>query len=66
MGMKDICSDQNQDLVVEAGSEGKVCLKNNGSFPLSTNHIKNLVMARPHANATTPMVGNYEGMFWYS
>ena len=63
LGPKDVCSAQNQELVVEAAREGIVLLKNDGSLPLSTNEIKNLAVIGPHADATKPMIGKYAGTF---
>lgn len=62
LGPKDVCTQENQELAVEAARQGIVLLKNaGGSLPLSTTAIKSLAVIGPNANVTKTMIGNYEG-----
>ncbi|CAA2993059.1 beta-xylosidase alpha-L-arabinofuranosidase 1-like [Olea europaea subsp. europaea] len=63
LGKQDVCSDENIELATQAAREGMVLLKNlNGTLPLNTDEIKTIAVVGPHANATTAMIGNYEGI----
>jgi len=53
-----------QELALQAAEEGLVLLKNDGSFPLSSD-IKTVALIGPLANATYQMQGNYEGVAPY-
>lgn len=62
LGPKDVCTQANQDLALDAARQGIVLLKNTaGSLPLSPTAIKNLAVIGPNANVTKTMIGNYEG-----
>ncbi|XP_065868917.1 beta-xylosidase/alpha-L-arabinofuranosidase 2-like isoform X2 [Euphorbia lathyris] len=62
LGPKDVCTPANQELGIEAARQGIVLLKNSqGSLPLSPKAVKNLALVGPNANATSAMIGNYEG-----
>ncbi|EOY17590.1 Glycosyl hydrolase family protein [Theobroma cacao] len=62
LGKNDICTDKHIDLAVEAAREGIVLLKNlDATLPLNPDAFKTLAIIGPHANATTAMIGNYEG-----
>ncbi|KAG0469715.1 hypothetical protein HPP92_016415 [Vanilla planifolia] len=62
LGLKDICSKENVDFAAEAARQGIVLLKNeNNTLPLSSSPSKTFAIVGPHANATTVMIGNYEG-----
>lgn len=62
LGPKDVCTPANQELARETARQGIVLLKNSpNSLPLSPNAIKSLAVIGPNANATNPMIGNYEG-----
>lgn len=63
LGPKDVCSEENQNLALEAARQGIVLLKNDHhSLPLSSKSIKSLAVIGPNANATKTMIGNYEGI----
>ncbi|KAJ7296232.1 hypothetical protein O6H91_13G069500 [Diphasiastrum complanatum] len=62
LGKSDICSDEHQQLALEAACQGIVLLKNEGrSLPLSQGSVKTLAVIGPNANATINMLGNYHG-----
>lgn len=62
LGPKDVCSQENQNLALEAARQGIVLLKNDrNSLPLSSKSIKSLAVIGPNANVTKTMIGNYEG-----
>ncbi|OVA15661.1 Glycoside hydrolase [Macleaya cordata] len=63
LGPKNVCKAEHQELAREAARQGIVLLKNSAaSLPLSTTSIKSLAVIGPNANATTTMIGNYEGV----
>lgn len=63
LGPGDVCTSDNQELAREAARQGIVLLKNNnGSLPLNPMSIESLAVIGPNANATTTMLGNYEGI----
>ncbi|KAM7470438.1 hypothetical protein LguiA_008621 [Lonicera macranthoides] len=63
LGPKDVCTPANQELARETARQGIVLLKNSpSSLPLSPNAIRSLAVIGPNANATNPMIGNYEGI----
>ncbi|KAJ7296233.1 hypothetical protein O6H91_13G069600 [Diphasiastrum complanatum] len=62
LGKSDICSDEHQQLALEAACQGIVLLKNEGrSLPLSQGSVKTLAVIGPNANAANIMLGNYHG-----
>ncbi|EFJ24353.1 hypothetical protein SELMODRAFT_101733 [Selaginella moellendorffii] len=61
LGATDICSNDHQQLALDAALQGVVLLKNDGSLPLST-ALKTVALIGPNANATYTMLGNYEGI----
>nr|XP_010914750.1 beta-xylosidase/alpha-L-arabinofuranosidase 2-like [Elaeis guineensis] len=62
LGLADICNKENIELATEAARQGIVLLKNNNALPLDPKKIKLAALIGPHANATTPMIGNYNGI----
>eukprot|EP01018_Ginkgo_biloba_P015514 Gb_39728 [translate_table: standard] len=63
LGPKDVCTDENQQLALDAAKQGIVLLKNDGrSLPLSSTNIKSLAVLGPNANVTNVMIGNYAGI----
>ncbi|KAH9306665.1 hypothetical protein KI387_011069 [Taxus chinensis] len=62
LGPKDVCTQANQELALDAARQGIVLLKNNGALPLAAKKIKSLALIGPNANATDAMIGNYAGI----
>lgn len=63
LGPQDVCSEQHQQLALEAARQGIVLLKNNnGALPLSPTEIRALAVIGPNANVTNVMIGNYAGI----
>lgn len=63
LGKDDICSEDHINLAIEAARQGIVLLKNeNQTLPFKSNLITTLALIGPHANVTTPMIGNYAGI----
>nr|GMD52130.1 probable beta-D-xylosidase 7 [Ipomoea batatas] len=59
---KEICSQEHRDLALEAVRNGIVLLKNSaGLLPLSKTQTASLAVIGPSANASEPLLGNYEG-----
>eukprot|EP01064_Diplonema_japonicum_P000204 TRINITY_DN10144_c1_g1_i1.p1 TRINITY_DN10144_c1_g1~~TRINITY_DN10144_c1_g1_i1.p1 ORF type:complete len:758 (+),score=186.88 TRINITY_DN10144_c1_g1_i1:38-2275(+) len=54
-----------QELALEVAQQAMVLLKNDGTFPLSTDSVKTLAVVGPNANATTVMQANYQGVAPY-
>lgn len=64
LGVKDVCSQEHQDLARDAARQGVVLLKNgNAALPLSPTAVKSLAVIGPNANVTKTMLGNYEGIY---
>lgn len=61
LGPKDVCTDEHQQLALEAARQGIVLLKNDGSLPLVANKVPSLAVIGPNANVTKTMIGNYAG-----
>lgn len=62
LGPNDVCTNDNQQLALEAAREGIVLLKNDGSLPLAAKNISSLAVIGPNANVTNTMIGNYAGI----
>ncbi|KAH9306666.1 hypothetical protein KI387_011070 [Taxus chinensis] len=62
LGPKDVCTEEHQELALDAARQGIVLLKNNGALPLAANKIKSLAVMGPNAKVTKVMIGNYEGI----
>ncbi|KAL1296133.1 hypothetical protein HN51_056881 [Arachis hypogaea] len=62
LGPSDVCTQENQQLALDAAKQGIVLLENSGSLPLSKTKIKKLAVIGPNANATTVMISNYAGI----
>ncbi|XP_043712724.1 probable beta-D-xylosidase 5 [Telopea speciosissima] len=62
LGLSDICTNDHQNLALEAATQGIVLLDNDGSLPLSPNKAKNLAVIGPNGNATQVMISNYAGI----
>jgi len=63
LGPRDICSNQHQQLALEAARQGIVLLKNNNrALPLSATRIRSLAVIGPNADVTNTMIGNYAGI----
>jgi len=62
LGPKDVCTESNQQLALEAAREGIVLLKNDGILPLAAKQVHSLAVIGPNANVTTTMIGNYAGI----
>ena len=62
LGPSDVCTQDNQQLALDAAKQGIVLLENNGALPLSKTDIKSLAVIGPNANATTVMISNYAGI----
>lgn len=59
---KEVCSQEHRDLALEAVRNGIVLLKNSaGLLPLSKTETASLAVIGPSANASEPLLGNYEG-----
>lgn len=62
LGKENICADSHIELATDAARQGIVLLKNDfATLPLNTKKIKSIALVGPHINATTTMIGNYEG-----
>lgn len=63
LGLADICTDDHQQLALDAARQSLVLLKNDKEN-LPWKKVKGLKLAviGPHANATEEMLGNYEGI----
>lgn len=61
LGVADICNKVHIELATEAARQGIVLLRNNNTLPLDPKKFKLAALVGPHANATTPMIGNYNG-----
>jgi beta-D-xylosidase 4 len=62
LGPRDVCSEQHQQLALEAARQGIVLLKNNNrALPLSPTRIRSLAVIGPNADVTNTMIGNYAG-----
>jgi len=61
LGPNDVCTDEHQQLALEAAQQGIVLLKNNGSLPLLAKNVQSLAVIGPNANVTRTMIGNYAG-----
>ncbi|XP_057823053.1 beta-xylosidase/alpha-L-arabinofuranosidase 1 isoform X2 [Cryptomeria japonica] len=62
LGPNDVCTEQHQELALDAARQGIVLLKNDGSLPLAANKISFLAVIGPNANVSKVMIGNYEGI----
>ncbi|KAJ7946159.1 Beta-D-xylosidase-like protein [Quillaja saponaria] len=62
LGPSDVCTNDNQQLALDAAKQGIVLLENNGALPLSASKITKLAVIGPNANATKVMLSNYEGI----
>ncbi|XP_068656838.1 probable beta-D-xylosidase 5 [Aristolochia californica] len=62
LGPQDVCTDEHQELALEAAREGIVLLDNDGTLPLSSNDTEGLLIVGPNANATQVMISNYAGV----
>jgi beta-D-xylosidase 4 len=62
LGPSDVCTNDNQQLAVDAARQGIVLLDNNGALPLSKTETKNLAAIGPNANASRVMISNYAGV----
>ncbi|KAF5743981.1 Glycosyl hydrolase family protein [Tripterygium wilfordii] len=62
LGPSDVCTDDHQELALDAARQGIVLLDNNGALPLSKNGTKNLAVIGPNANVTRTMISNYAGI----
>ncbi|KAG6530925.1 hypothetical protein ZIOFF_004692 [Zingiber officinale] len=62
LGPNDVCTPQNKQLALEAARQGIVLLKNQDNvLPLKPGSIS-MALIGPHANATSAMLGNYNGI----
>mmetsp|Transcript_57174 Transcript_57174/g.122822 ORF Transcript_57174/g.122822 Transcript_57174/m.122822 type:complete len:740 (-) Transcript_57174:188-2407(-) len=65
-GVDKINTPDHQELALEAARQGIVLLKNDGgALPLDASKVKKIAIIGPHANATTTMQGNYQGVAPY-
>lgn len=63
LGPRDVCSEQHQQLALEAAREGIVLLKNNNRvLPLFKTRTRTLAVIGPNADVTNVMIGNYAGI----
>lgn len=61
LGPKDVCTQDHQQLALEAARQGIVLLKNRGrTLPLSGRQ-KTVAVIGPNSNVTVTMIGNYAG-----
>ncbi|KAL9237087.1 hypothetical protein vseg_011675 [Gypsophila vaccaria] len=61
-GPHQVCSDEHQNLALEAARNGIVLLKNGGNLlPLPNNSTYSLAVIGPNANSLEVLLGNYEG-----
>ena len=58
---KDVETTDAWNISYEAAAAGITLLKNDGTLPLSSRHVRSLAVIGPWANATTQMQGNYYG-----
>ncbi|CAI9775433.1 unnamed protein product [Fraxinus pennsylvanica] len=62
IGPNQVCTQEHQDLALEAARNGIVLLKNSAKLlPLSKNKITSLAVIGPNGNNAYVLVGNYEG-----
>ncbi|KAI3953588.1 hypothetical protein MKW92_017876 [Papaver armeniacum] len=62
LGPSDVCTQDHQNLALEAAKQGIVLLDNNGILPLNPKTTKTLAVIGPNANATEVMISNYAGI----
>ncbi|KAJ7531269.1 hypothetical protein O6H91_14G038400 [Diphasiastrum complanatum] len=63
LGPKDVCTNEHQQLALEAAQQGIVLLKNDANIlPLSSSKFRTLAVIGPNANVTNTMIGNYAGI----
>ncbi|KAL7585206.1 probable beta-D-xylosidase 7 [Lactuca sativa] len=62
-GPDDVCSEEHQNLALEAARSGIVLLKNSDRLlPLSKSKTNSIAVIGPNANSTQTLLGNYEGV----
>ncbi|XAR48573.1 Non-reducing end alpha-L-arabinofuranosidase [Bertholletia excelsa] len=62
IGAKQVCSDEHQQLALEAARAGIVLLKNSDRLlPLSKDKTASLAVIGPNANSAETLLGNYQG-----
>ncbi|KAK2998633.1 hypothetical protein RJ639_023966 [Escallonia herrerae] len=62
LGPADVCTQEHQQLAVDAAKQGIVLLENNGSLPLSQTIVNKLAVIGPNANASETMLSIYAGV----
>ncbi|PNT57483.2 hypothetical protein POPTR_001G294700v4 [Populus trichocarpa] len=62
LGPSDVCTEEHQELALDAAKQGIVLLDNKGALPLSKNATKNLAVIGPNGNATVAMISIYAGI----
>ncbi|KAK2998632.1 hypothetical protein RJ639_023965 [Escallonia herrerae] len=62
LGPADVCTQEHQQLAVDAAKQGIVLLENNGSLPLSQTIVHKLAVIGPNANASETMLIIYAGV----